>query len=149
MSHIMNARCAVLWMLVLQWSREITIHDYNVTFGTLRAGPFSLALSLARFPSSPSCTKSSSRFTSSSSTICSVCMFAAMLARALITAREQCLRKHDKTELTDKIKIDYRLSINQAKAHLSYVTREWAQPHQQGSRKTKLRFWWGQVKVCD
>lgn len=60
-------------------------------FPTFRAGPFSLALSLARFPSSPSCTNSSSRFMSNSSTRCSSWMLAAMLARALITAREQCL----------------------------------------------------------
>lgn len=88
---LQHKECNTSYLLVLQWGKEIRtlIWRYN----TLRAGPFSLALSLARFPSSPSCTNNSSRFTSSSSTICSVCRFAAMLARALITAREQCLHQ--------------------------------------------------------
>lgn len=88
---LQHKECNTSYLLVLQWGREIRtlIWRYN----TLRAGPFSLALSLARFPSSPSCTNNSRRFTSSSSTICSVCRFAAMLARALITAREQCLHQ--------------------------------------------------------
>lgn len=62
------------------------------------AGPFSLALSLALFPSSPSWTNSSSKFISSSSTRCSTWMLAAMLARALMTAKEQCLRRKNSYE---------------------------------------------------
>lgn len=58
---------------------------------TFSAVPLSDALSLALFPSRPSWTNNSKRFTSSSSTSCSPCKLAAMLARALITAREQCL----------------------------------------------------------
>lgn len=58
-----------------------------------RAGPLSGARSLALFPSRPSWTKSSSRLTSSSSTICSDCRLAAMFPRAFITAKEQCLRR--------------------------------------------------------
>lgn len=58
---------------------------------TFKAGPFSEALSLARFPSRPSWTNSSKRFTINSSTSCSPCRFAAIFARAFITAREQCL----------------------------------------------------------
>lgn len=60
---------------------------------TFSAGPLSEALSLARFPSRPSWTNSSKRFTISSSTSCSPCRLAAMLARAFITAREQCLKR--------------------------------------------------------
>lgn len=67
-------------------------------FLTFSAGPFSLALSLALFPSSPSWTKSSSKFISSSSTRCSTWMLAAMLARALMTAKEQCLGRENSYE---------------------------------------------------
>lgn len=68
------------------------------TYLTFSAGPFSLALSLALFPSSPSWTNSSSKFISSSSTRCSSWMLAAMLARALMTAKEQCLRRKNSYE---------------------------------------------------
>lgn len=64
---------------------------------TFRAGPLSEALSLALLPSKPSWTKSSSRLTSSSSTICSAWRFAAMLPSAFITAKEQCLQKEEGT----------------------------------------------------
>lgn len=64
---------------------------------TFKAGPFSEALSLARFPSRPSWTNSSKRFTINSSTSCSPCRFAAIFARAFITAREQCLHATEGT----------------------------------------------------
>ena len=70
----------------------------NSGYLTFSAGPFSLALSLALFPSSPSWTNSSSKFISSSSTRCSPWMLAAMLARALMTAKEQCLRRKNSYE---------------------------------------------------
>ncbi len=69
---------------------------------TFRAGPLSEALSLALFPSRPSWTKSSSRLTSSSSTICSAWRLAAMLPRALITAKEQCLHAQRKRSFTTR-----------------------------------------------
>lgn len=68
-----------------------TKHWINHQRHTFRAGPLSEALSLALFPSRPNWTKSSSRLTSSSSTICSDWRLAAILPRALITAKEQCL----------------------------------------------------------
>lgn len=70
---------------------------------TFRAGPFSEARSLALFPSKPSWTKSSSRLTRSSSTICSAWRLAAMFPRALITAREQCLHKQQQKPTTNHI----------------------------------------------
>lgn len=95
------------WMKTVKWTRcesSVNVQTLSVNVHgkcTFRAGPLSEARSLALFPSKPSCTKSSSRLTSSSSTICSACMLAAMLPRAFITAREQCLQKEEGSKMDE------------------------------------------------
>lgn len=97
----------------LQFSSFLFCFVFFVTKCTFNAGPLSEARSLARFPSRPSWTNSSKRFTISSSTSCSPCRFAAMLASAFITAREQCLTEAKRRDgnIRSGVNVDQGVSV--------------------------------------